>query len=195
MPWIYERREDGRIAVSIDNNAWDYFFEHGIDLASELPNDQFVLFITREVEIEGYPLDRNASKAKLAAFIADTKAKAQIQTSLIFGFNDPNAVHQRYGGWDQGTWQSQTEREYYEAVRGPFLANRPTRPATTLTKNEADASVGARSFSSVVLTSEGSSKSGPIQYAAENGGKVLFLREIDPGMSLREAVIRCYHAP
>ena len=48
--WEYQRREDGLVGVTLDNNAWDFLFARRIDLAAELPPDAFVIFMTREVE-------------------------------------------------------------------------------------------------------------------------------------------------
>jgi hypothetical protein len=52
MNWQYTKRSDGLIAITLDNNVWDFLFERKIDLAAELPSDEFAIFITREVEIE-----------------------------------------------------------------------------------------------------------------------------------------------
>ena len=52
MNWQYTKRGDGLIAVTLDNNVWDFLFKGTIDLAAELPSDEFFISITREVEIE-----------------------------------------------------------------------------------------------------------------------------------------------
>jgi hypothetical protein len=51
MNWTYTKRTDDKIAVTLDNNVWNFFFDRRMNLAEELPGDQFALFITREVEI------------------------------------------------------------------------------------------------------------------------------------------------
>jgi hypothetical protein len=54
---------------------------------------------------------------------------------------------------------------------------------TQLYKNEADISLAARSFHSVVLTLD--KKNGPLKDAYEQGGKVIFLTNFEnSGMSL-----------
>ena len=52
MNWNYEKRIDGKIAVTFDNNVFDFLLFSKIDLYSELPPLEFVIFIPREVEIE-----------------------------------------------------------------------------------------------------------------------------------------------
>jgi len=51
MRWPYTRRHDGRIAVTLDNNVWNFLCNNAVDLAREFPLDRFALFIPREVEI------------------------------------------------------------------------------------------------------------------------------------------------
>ena len=50
VPWQLVKRRDDKIAVTLDNNVWDFFFANGIVLVTELPPDRFMLYITREVE-------------------------------------------------------------------------------------------------------------------------------------------------
>jgi hypothetical protein len=47
MHWEYTKRPDGGIAVTLDNNVWDFLFLRELDLASELPLDQFAIFHPR----------------------------------------------------------------------------------------------------------------------------------------------------
>ena len=64
-----------------------------------------------------------------------------------------------------------------------------------LAKNEADAAVAAQSFFSIALTCEKPGKSGPLRFAAERGGKVLYLPDIDrSGLSLKEYIAAFHHA-
>jgi hypothetical protein len=48
----YRTRTHGRIAVTIDSNVWDLFHRLDLRLSTELPNNRFLLFIPREIEIE-----------------------------------------------------------------------------------------------------------------------------------------------
>lgn len=39
MRWPYTGRSDGRIAVTLDNNVWDFLFARNLVLSTELPCD------------------------------------------------------------------------------------------------------------------------------------------------------------
>jgi hypothetical protein len=191
--WKYTKRPDGRIAVTLDNNVWNFLFCRKLDLAIELPSDEFAIFITREVEIERSAIKDNASKAVLTDYIAQTITRCGIQTTSVFGFATDGPGPQRVGGFGQGTWQSQTEREFYDAIREQYLLGKSERKRTQLTGNEGDAAVAAQSFSSIALTRERPNKSGPLRFAAAHGGKVLYLKGFDQrGMTLK-AYITAFH--
>ena len=176
----------------LDSNVWNFLFDRKIDLAVELPLDEFAIFITREVEIEGLAIPDNALKAALKDYIARAIAACDIKTTSVFGFATDGPGPQRVGGFDQGTFQSQTEREFYDAIRGQYLLGKSEKNSK-LTDNEADAAVAAQSFFSIVLTCEGPSKPGPLRFAAEHGGKVLYLAAFDQsGMTLKEYVTAFY---
>ena len=190
MRWPYTGRSDGR-AVTLDNNVWDFLFARNLILLDELPCDAFALFITREVEIEGSAIPDDAVKAPLKEYIQRRIEQSGIQTTSVFGFSTPGAL-QRVGGFGQGTWQSATEREFYDAIRARFLVGKK-ETRSRLTKNEGDAAVAAQSFFSVALTCENPDKAGPLRFAAEHGGKVLYLAGFETsGLSLKEYVIDCY---
>ena len=194
MNWQYTKRGDGLIAVTLDNNVWDFLFARKIDLAAELPSDEFAVFITREVEIESMAIPDAESKAMLKEYIARTMARCGIKTTAVFGFAMDGPGPQRVGGWDQGTWQSQTEREFYDAIRQTYLFGRP-ETNSQLTQNEADAAVAVQSFFSIALTCEKPGKSGPLRFAADHGGKVLYLRDIDrSGPTPKEYITALHHA-
>jgi hypothetical protein len=176
MCWQYTKRADGLIAVTLDNNVWDFLFNKKIDLAAELPADEFAIFITREVEIESMAIPDTESKSKLKDYIARAINRCGIKTTSVFGFAHDGPGPQRVGGFDQGTWQSQTEREFYEAIRPLYLEGRK-ETKSQLNQNEADAAVAAQSFFSIALTYD--KKPGPLRFAAEHGGKVLYLPDID----------------
>ncbi len=192
MNWQYTRRGDGLIAVTLDNNVWDFLFEKKIDLAAALPADEFKIFITREVEIESMAIPGTESKTIFKDYIAQTIAQCGIKTTAVFGFATDGPGPQRVGGWGQGTWQSQTEREFYDAIRPLYLFGR-RKTNSQLTQNEADAAVAALSFFSIALTCERPGKSGPLRFAAEHGGKILYLRVIDRGGLPLKAHISALH--
>ena len=180
MHWEYTKRPDGKIAITLDNNVWDFLFDRGIDLASELPSEDFAVFITREVEIEELAINPDdASKTALKDYIARTIVSRDIRTTSVFGFASDGPGPQRVGGFDQGTWQSQTEAEFYAAIGEQYLIGK-SETHSLLTKNEGDAAVAAQSFFSMALTCERPNKSGPLRFAAEHGGKVLYLKSFEP---------------
>ena len=190
----YTRRGDGLIAVTLDNNVWDFLFARKTDLAAELPSDEFAVFITREVEIEGMAIPDTESNTMLKDYIVRTIARCGIKTTAVFGFATDGPGPQRVGGFDQGTWQSQTEREFYDAIRQPYLFGR-RETNSQLTHNEADAAVAAQSFFSVALTCEKPGKPGPLRFAAEHGGKVLYLPDVDrSGLTLRSYIAAFHYA-
>jgi hypothetical protein len=117
MGWQYTKRPDGNIALTLDNNVWNFLFDRRFNLASELPSAEFIISIPREVEIEKEAIPVNASKSPLRDYIARTIAECGIKTDWVFGFATEGAGPQRSGGFDQGTWQGKTEQEFYEAIR------------------------------------------------------------------------------
>jgi hypothetical protein len=185
----YKRRSDGRIAVVLDNNVWDFLFDRNISLVSQFRADEFVLFIPREGEIEKDAIPDDEARRPLREYIRHSIHACGIKTTYVFGFALPAGQLQRHGGFGQGPFQSQTEREFYAVISERFLIGKGERNSG-LTANEADAAVAAKSFFAVVLTDERPEKPGPLRVAAEHGGKVLHLQGFDSsGLSLREYVI------
>lgn len=174
------------IGVYIDNSAWDFLFARKLDLAIELPREEFCISITREAEFEIPPIPSN--KADLKAFIETTIKRCSIQTDSFFGFNDSSLPQdeQRVGGFNVGRWPSQQEIAFIDQQRHRLKdKKRPTK----LHPNEADISLAARSFHSIVLTGEKKSTSGPLKDAFEQGGKVIFLEDFDKSkMSLSDFI-------
>ena len=192
MQWQYRKRSDGIIAITLDNNVWDFLFQRKLDLASELPSDQFAIFIPREVEIETLAIPANDSKIALKEFIARTIDICGIRTTSVFGFAREGSGPQRVGGFGQGTFQSQTEREFYAAISKQYLLGK-REMKSQLTKNEGDAAVAVASFSSIVLTCELPNTSGPLRFAAEHGGKILYLEDFNrSGLSLNAFIMNFY---
>src|ERR1039457_5769276 len=184
----YTRRADGKIAVTLDNNVWDFLFERNVDLAAELRADKFALFITREVEIEGMAIKTKKELFLLEEYIRNTIKVCNIRTTSVFGFQTADVPLQRLGGFGQGAFQSQTEREFYALIRDQYLLGKSARNSG-LTHNEADAAVAAQSFFSIALTKEKPNKPGPLRVAAEHGGKVLYLKNFDQsGLSLKDFI-------
>jgi len=84
LHWPYTERTDGKIALTLDNNVWNFLYDRNIDLAVELPRERFAIFITREVEIETLAIPAT-TKAALKQFIARTVAECEIATTWVFG--------------------------------------------------------------------------------------------------------------
>lgn len=193
MPWQFVKRSDGKIAVTLDNNVWDFLFLRDVDLAAELPPNHFALYITREVEIESLAIPDHEKKIALKNYISRTIKACGIETTWVFGFAHEGMGPQRHGGFGLGVWQSRTESEYYAAIRERFLTGRPQKKSE-LSDNEGDAAVGAQSFTSIALTCERPDKKGPLRFARENGGAVLYLPHLEQrGLTLR-AFIEDYFA-
>jgi len=192
MQWQYTKRTDGKIAITLDNCVWDFLFYKNLNLALELPPDEFAVFITREVEIEGLAIPADDKKAALKDYIARTRISCDIRTTLVFGFATDGPGPQRVGGFGQGTFQSQTEREFYAAIREQYLLGKGKKNSQ-LTNNEGDAAVAAQSFFSIVLTCELPNKSGPLRFAAEHGGKILYMGDFDKsGLTLKAYITNLY---
>jgi hypothetical protein len=187
MPWQYTKRLDGKIAVTLDNNVWHFLSLRKLNLALELPPDEFAIFIPREVEIE-----TEKTPVDVKDYIARTIADCGIKTTSVFGFARKDFGHERYGGFSQGAFQSQTEREFYAAIFERFLVGRREK-GSGLTENEADAAIAAQSFFSIVLTCESRKVNGPLRYAAEHGGKILYLDDFNPCKQTLKAGIKALY--
>jgi len=192
MHWQYTKRRDGKIAITLDNNVWDFLFLNGVELVSELPADKFAIFITREVEIEASAIPDRESKKALKEYIARTIVASGIRTTSVFGFAHHGPGPQRRGGFDVGTWQSPTEQEFYAAIRERFLIGKGQKKSE-LFDNEGDAAVAAQSFFSIALTCELPDKAGPLRFAAEHGGKVLYLDGFDRSRLTLRAFIEDFY--
>lgn len=180
------------ISVLIDNNVWDILFKHQLDLGAELPKPEFSLGIAREGEFEIAPL--KDSQPDKWAFIQKTISACTVVTDSYFGFyNDKYPAHmQREAGFDFGRFTSPEEDDFRAALHQKLAQrNRKKKidpnPKTGLYDNEADLSLAVRSVHSVVLTCD--KKRDPLLDAFELGGKVVFLKDFDPGtQTLSDAV-------
>ena len=154
-------------------------FGNKIDITRELPAEEFKLHITREVEVELEAIPDigkdGSNKLPLKKYIQDSLARNCIETTMIFGFAEANPVDGPaiYGGFGQGTFQSDTERAWYQQDKVKQLTTNKPLKNSGLHGNQADAAVAATSFDGVVLTCD--KKEGPILEAYKQGGKVIFL--------------------
>jgi hypothetical protein len=190
----YTRRPDGKIAITLDNNVWNFLFDRQKDLAGEFPREHFAIFIPREVEIEWRAIPEERAAA-LKRYIEATIAACDIRTTANFGFYNPDLVDQRSAPMGFGTFQSPVEGAFYDLIRERFLEGREQRK-NGLYGYEGDAAVAVQSFFSVVLTLERPQSRGPLKVATEHGGKVLSLHSFDSqALTLREWVIRFEREP
>lgn len=187
-------------AVYIDSCAWNYLYEKSVDLAKELPRSQFSIYVTREVEIELSAIPDvggdGADKGLLKAYIKQNLSSAFVETSYVFGFQTiepdgtPSPVHV-YGGFDVGTWQSDEERNFYakHEIKKQLQAGKKNNSG--LGKNQADASLAAKSLTAIVLTNERMNKPSPLKLAAELRGKIIYLQDqVEPsGLSIGDYVL------
>jgi hypothetical protein len=176
-----------KIAVFIDSCAWNELFSDNVDLAEVFPQERYSLFVTREVEIELLAIPTTGKDGtynrRLKAYIAESIATHSVRTTSVFGFAsvEPDgslSKVQVYGGFGQGTWQSDTDRRWYGSDQVRSLVDNKGMRTTGLAKNQADASLAVRSFDSIVLTNEGKENSGPLRLAAEQGGRVVYLADV-----------------
>lgn len=111
-----------KTSVVIDSCAWDYLFERNVDLSGVFHREQFLLTVTREVEIEILAIPDaghgGMDKTALKQYIADSIKANDVRTTSVFGFAtlDPDGMPSKvqvYGGFDQGTFQSEADRNWY----------------------------------------------------------------------------------
>ncbi|MFC5399847.1 hypothetical protein ACFPN3_13540 [Undibacterium jejuense] len=166
-----------------------------VDLAKELPQSQFSIHVTREVEIELGAIPDvgcdGTDKTLLKAYIKQGISSAPVKTSYVFGFKtlEPDGTQspvQVYGGFNVGTCQSNEERNFYAKpeIKQQLLSGKKAKSG--LGKNQADASLAAKSLSTIVLTNERMNKVGPLKLANALGGKMVYLQDqVEPsGLSI-----------
>jgi hypothetical protein len=179
-------------SVFIDSGAWNVLFEQGINLLIELPPEEFSLYITLEVyyELQAIPNmgKDGTSKVGLKHYIREALERSQIGTTATFGFYVRGAERQPYAPFNQGTFQSETDREWYlRKETQDTLRNKATRPSG-LGAHVADASLAVRAQDSIILTTD---THGLLARAAEQGGKVVSLAGFNgKTISLRDFIMQ-----
>lgn len=186
--------------VFIDSCAWNYLFDAQVAMSDVFPPHEYKLFITREVEIEllEIPPDgkEGCDKRPLIQFIRESIAQNGVETTGIFGFATYEADgtllrNQVYLGFDQGSFQSTEDREWYASPDVRAYLDGKGKRNSGLSHNEADASLGARSFDAIILTNEKKGKAGPLAHAAKQSGRVLYLEDLEgSGLTLKDFVSR-----
>ena len=174
--------------IYIDHNVWDFLYERNIDLAKELPSENFALHLTREAVFEISPTPDSKR-----SYIEKTILRCNIDVKPYFGFYDDqhSLSEQRMGGLGFGYLASEEEAIFIQSQKPKLSVSK--KPKTGLFKNEADIALAARSFHSIVLTLD--KKPGPLKNALSQGGKVVFLGEIDTSiLSLQEFIFSAIQA-
>lgn len=187
------------IPIYIDSCAWNYLHDRNIDLLTELPPEKYKIYLTREVEIELNAIPNDSKKLSLKEYIYSNIEKCAVMTTSVFGFQTfdidglPSKV-QVYAGFGQGTFQSSEERVFYASPEINLYLFEKSKKKTGLGSNEADASLAVHSFKAIVLTDESPKKTGPLKFAAENGGRIVYLSaELDfSGLVLGEYMRMLY---
>lgn len=172
-------------------------------MCDAFPPDEYMLFITREVEIELLEIPDDgvdgSDKRPLKRFIQESILQNEVHTTGNFGFmtyesDGTPSKHQLNVGFNQGGFQSKEDRQWYASpdVRA-HLEGKPKRKSG-LYHNQADASLGVRSFDAIILTNEKKGKAGPLDLAAKQSGHVLYLGDLDAsGLSLRDFLRQARH--
>lgn len=161
-----------RPTVWIDNGAWDWLFDHQVDLGAELPITDFELLITRQVEIEM----RSISRPAVREFARRTILECQIGVRRVFGYDRPDEAEEmrRYGGFDQGYWASSAESTFIRQQNAKREQSK--RMGSGLFQHEGDIALAAKSFDGIVITAE--RKGGPLGDAEAAGGRVVRLGQL-----------------
>lgn len=166
------------ITLFIDNNAWDEFFSDDLDLTRELPDGEFHLCVTREVEFEMALMPPPKKE-----YVQRHCQTGRINTDTYFGFYDetlgPN--EQRRSGFgepnDPHAGGRFAEEEEAAVISSERRSIGPGKRPTGLYRNEADVMLAARSQRGIILTCD-VSKNGPLKRAqSRRPGTVVDLKK------------------
>ena len=95
---------------------------------------------------------------------------------------------------DQGGYRPPEDREWYASPDVRAHLDGKGKRNSGLSHNEADASLGVRSFGAIILTNEKKGKAGPLALAAKHSGHVLYLEDLEgSGLNLKDFVSRARH--
>jgi hypothetical protein len=174
-----------KLAIFIDNCAWDVLYKHRLSLSKELPRNEFDLFVTKEVGAFEVPTIPDEKRA----YVEQQMAEAGVQIHSFFGFtsyNNPPGYRDRVGGFGEGRWASVEELQLLQRFK---MAPGKERK-TGLYKHEADASLAVRACAGdIVLTAE-KPDNGPLKEAFDESGRVVSLLTFDPSKeTLKEFIL------
>ncbi len=177
-----------KLSIFIDNCAWDILFKHVINLSKELPEEEFDLFVTKEVGSFEMPTIPD-SKNGLKEYIRRQMLERSIGEDSYFGLgssSDPPGFRYRIGGLGEGRFATSEELRLMERFK--MVPGKERK--TGLYKNEADASLAVRALAgNIVLTAE-IPDNGPLKEAAFESGRVVSLLSFEPSQqSLKDFII------
>lgn len=174
-----------KIAIYLDNNVWDFFYNNKFDLVKELPPDEFSLWITGEAkfEIDLMPTEKQQ-------YAKNAIKKCNIKTDEIFNFYDERFPLEKQpgGGFGDknnpeigGRWITDSEQNLRKSEAENIG---PQKRKTGLYRNEADVSLAEKSLHSAVLTFD---NKGPLKHAKDNhNGMVINLKNYINRINRRE---------
>lgn len=187
-----------RTPVFIDSCAWNYLFERDVAMEEVFPPDAFQLFQTREVQIEISEIPDagidGSDKLLLKRYIQKSRDANSLRTTGTFGFRTFEADgtpsrNQVNAGFGHGGFQSNEHRSWYDKKEVRSHLDGKSKRKSGLGRNQADASMAVRSFTSIILTNEKKDKAGPLRLATEQSGHIVYLQDLDETTtSLKEFV-------
>lgn len=135
------------------------------------------MFITREVELEQLQISddskQGVDKRPLKEFIRNSIERRQVKTFIA---EKAPMIQFVMGALAKASLMPEIERDWRQREDiQRYVIGASKRKTTVLRQNEADVAQAVASLSSVLITNESKTKSGPVLIAAANGGRVLYL--------------------
>ncbi len=169
----YVSAGDAILKVFIDNNLWDYFAKHNIDLEEYFPKADFQLCVTKHCRYEVLQMPerceaiKNYAKRAIGSFVEEDS---------YFGYLDSSIPdeYQRMSGYGVGRYISSEEQELRKNLVERFATQSKRKQNQILFKQEADIEIASRSALFPIVTFD-TKKKGPIYFAYSNDYKVIYL--------------------
>lgn len=169
--------------IIIDSCAWNVLFLNKVDLLAEFLPDEFQMAMTKHVmsfQVPAIP----EKKQPLRNYIDLQIKQSNIIKLSYFSFTD-GSKPSGGGGWGEGTFVSLDEYNLFKEFEKRFAKTKIM--GSGLLENDSDITLAVRSLSgAVILTTD---FTGPLLEAKRQGGKVVYLNEMDSsGLNLRDYV-------
>lgn len=171
--------------IFIDNNVWDYFYNHDLDLIKYFPIDKYKLCITKHGK---YEVQQMPDSCKGLIKYVNKNLEQFIEVDSAFGFYnlDIPADEQRGSGYGEGRYISQEESRISSELTKKYGTSIKRKHTQILFQQEADIELATRALENTVLTFD--AKKGPLKEISEKGGKVLFLSTKEA----QEKTVECF---